>query len=744
MLFLLPRRTVGLPPPPPCGPAATMDSLREEVRNSSWFVEFQRDLRSSAFRALQVRHRPLLNASWHAALCAAPLCCSTDSRLLPCPQGGMRGMGTATQWTARNILQPATVPFRTCYSMGKLNAATGDPAQILAASMATTEADLAAALVGTPPQQQQAKQQHGRDQAHAQDVGPAPLASASHVGGSVSTQALRRRLWPWGQGGSSGGGAPVDAEAATVSFGGWIPERGRDGDSADVMPVAASPGRPDGGSSGQEAAAPLARGEDGPGATAGRGSAYQNFSRWWWPRPAAPASGPGGSSPDPGPDITSQQDVGLAEPLPRAKSLSETAATAAARAGGSGARVRRRVSQAGAGPSSLLLWQGMFKTCVTERSHAGAAGQAADPPGSNPTAASAAGSTHVTDDTDDLESSSSEEYDEMGGLLGSGLAPAAGDGGEAELLLMGPVPESQLQEGIAAVVEAMTHGEIVDGEEDEEGEEGEQTPGQEADLSGAPDEATTREQQKGAESQPPRSQTATASSSGPSDALPEPHAAAAQAYVAGCRNAGGPASGSGRPAASAPVPVPKRHLYPAGRILHLFPQSVLTVGVPPSEADREEDAAQQPPESTAAATPLPEPLAEFMPVPRGMQPTGNDVAAARMSALQSPHVLVEVQDNRVYSRIKLCRTMVLDHMTPSYLTALGSVIRQLEDQVTGLGADSRGRTEGGSGGAPDIAAGVLLTGRGEAGAQADGWGMVRQRPVAKPSRPIVGPDGELL
>ena len=669
-------------------------------------------------------------------------------------------MGTATQWTARNILQPAAVPFRSCYSMGKLNAATTeDPARVLAASMATAGAGAAAALPGTPPQQQQAEQQHRHDPACSQDVGSAPLAPASHVGGSVSTQALRRRLWPWGQGdSSSGGGAAAGTAAATVSFGGWIPERGDDGDSADVTPVTESSGRPDGGSSIEESARPLSREKDGPGATVGRGGGvYQNFSRWWWPRPATVISGPGSSDPGPGPGGSiSQQEDELAEPLLPTKSLSETAATAAARAVGSGAGVvRRRVSQAGAGPSSLLLWQGMFKTCVAERPQAGAAGQAADPPGSGPTAA--AGSTHVTDGMDDLEGSGSEEDDEMGGLLGGGLAPAAGDGGDAELLLMGPVPEAQLQEGIAAVVEAMTHGEIAGGDEDEdeEGEEDEQAlqrlaAGQEAGLGGATAENTMREQQKGEGSKlPPKPPKTTASSSGEPGSLPEPVASAARASAA---DAGGSASGSGRPAV--PASVHKRHLYPAGRILHLFPQSALMMGAPPAEADQEEGgAAQQLPESTAAATPPPEPLAEFMPVPRGMQPTGNDVAAARMSALQSPHVLVEVLDNRVYSRIKLCRTMVLDHMTPSYLTALGSVIRQLEDQVSGLGAGSRGRAEGeGSGAAapeiaapkPDIAAGVLLTGRGEAGAQADGWGMVRQRPVAKPSRPMVGPDGELL
>ncbi len=35
--------------------SASVDALREDVMHSSWYVEFQRDLRSSVFRALQVR-----------------------------------------------------------------------------------------------------------------------------------------------------------------------------------------------------------------------------------------------------------------------------------------------------------------------------------------------------------------------------------------------------------------------------------------------------------------------------------------------------------------------------------------------------------------------------------------------------------------------------------------------------------------------------------------------------------------
>ncbi len=55
-----------------------------QVSRSSWFAEFQRDIRTRVFGALQVP---------------------------------VRGFGSATQWTARNILAPVGQPFRSCYSM---------------------------------------------------------------------------------------------------------------------------------------------------------------------------------------------------------------------------------------------------------------------------------------------------------------------------------------------------------------------------------------------------------------------------------------------------------------------------------------------------------------------------------------------------------------------------------------------------------------------------------------------------
>lgn len=83
-----------LPPPAPCPlppcslslGAATVESLREDVTASSWFAEFQGDLRNSVVAALR---------------------------------GGWRGVGSAGSWTARNILSPAAVPFRSCYSAGR-------------------------------------------------------------------------------------------------------------------------------------------------------------------------------------------------------------------------------------------------------------------------------------------------------------------------------------------------------------------------------------------------------------------------------------------------------------------------------------------------------------------------------------------------------------------------------------------------------------------------------------------------
>lgn len=172
--------------------AATVDRLREDVTASTWFSEFQADLRSAVMRALQVggltvrgslgmrrnfQHvkvmavdgsrgqadlraaagltwcKPLRSCWGRGVLLLGALgcpgyvhgkCCqwsgqkSSNCPSLPCHvcssssspppmhaqlQGGLRGVGSARDWTSRNILAPAAVPFRACYARSRSAAA---------------------------------------------------------------------------------------------------------------------------------------------------------------------------------------------------------------------------------------------------------------------------------------------------------------------------------------------------------------------------------------------------------------------------------------------------------------------------------------------------------------------------------------------------------------------------------------------------------------------------------------------
>ena len=150
-------------------------------------------------------------------------------------QGGLRGVGTATQWTARNILQPAIVPFRSCYNLG---GGLGPAVSTLVSATDSLEAlggELAAPVSvprPPPPSSSSSDAPTGPWGTRRSSGGGAHLIPASQHGGTISTQMLRRRLWPWG---SSGGGTasgwdrpgPTDIgydAAASVSFAGWMPD----------------------------------------------------------------------------------------------------------------------------------------------------------------------------------------------------------------------------------------------------------------------------------------------------------------------------------------------------------------------------------------------------------------------------------------------------------------------------------------------------------------------------------------
>eukprot|EP00955_Chlamydomonas_euryale_P021341 225778-Chlamydomonas_euryale.AAC.2 len=111
---------------------------------------------------------------------------------------------------------------------------------------------------------------------------------------------------------------------------------------------------------------------------------------------------------------------------------------------------------------------------------------------------------------------------------------------------------------------------------------------------------------------------------------------------------------------------------PAGRILHLFSHASVAriVGSLPAAAAAADRAAAES-----------EPALAHIPCPVGLRPNGTELASARVAALQRPHALVEVPDAGVYTRIKLCRTMIMDHLIPSYFTAMASVAAQLREQL---------------------------------------------------------------
>ncbi|GIL58723.1 hypothetical protein Vafri_13716 [Volvox africanus] len=132
---------------------------------------------------------------------------------------------------------------------------------------------------------------------------------------------------------------------------------------------------------------------------------------------------------------------------------------------------------------------------------------------------------------------------------------------------------------------------------------------------------------------------------------------------------GGPPERSGMSASEYEVRLYKRRLYPAGRILHLVPGRAI-LGQQPATAAAVQgtgtggSAGRSAGSSTGAAA--------------CTNPIG--ATAASVSAAQSPHVLYEVRDPQAYSRVRLCRTMVSDHLIPAYLTALDSVLSQMELQ----------------------------------------------------------------
>lgn len=141
-----------------------------------------------------------------------------------------------------------------------------------------------------------------------------------------------------------------------------------------------------------------------------------------------------------------------------------------------------------------------------------------------------------------------------------------------------------------------------------------------------------------------------------------------------------------------PVEKQKRLLYPVGRILHFFPHSVALhnpysssdLGGSPAEQPGADATAQrqQSSDNNGSST---QPSQAFGADTASMRCGGGGGSSGVAKAvIVEPSVLFEVHENEAYARIKLCKTMVTDHLIPAYLLALDSVVLQLHAQAPPL------------------------------------------------------------
>eukprot|EP00798_Chlamydomonas_sp_ICE-L_P018827 gene18827-25373_t len=343
-------------------------------------------------------------------------------------------------------------------------------------------------------------------------------------------------------------------------------------------------------------------------------------------------------------------------------------------------------SKGAQGPGPSWLWRGFFKGCVAPR------------PQGHMTARSG------LEAGVGLASAEYEDEDEIHinnqtGVVGTGTGPL--DPGASSRL--------QLQAGITAVVSAVTH----ENEEDDEagmcelraaesvlheveGEGG----NPDASLAGA----RASVDDEGGEGESPRQAQPTRTWA---------------SFISGSfRVSGGrPARGEENPLAGKQV---TRHLYPAGRVLHFFPQSLMddedeafnryawdgsgtadggggggdgvgafSTGHVGGSGEGGEGASTSA-AGAGAATGISggrgrsgemsshSAAAKHVPVSPGVPANMAETGSARHALASGPYVLYEVGPNEAYARIKLCRSMVMDHLTPAYLVALDSVMAQVK------------------------------------------------------------------
>jgi hypothetical protein len=551
--------------------SGSIDVLREDVTQSSWYAEFQRDLRARAYRALE---------------------------------GSMATVGSATEWTTQNILLPAASPFKSCYTAG---------------------------MPG-----QQPSDGSGR-------------AGADSLPGDVLRQPL---LQPSGPSGHS-----MDAESMQHAMVHMAAA------AAAAAAAGAGPGRA------QEIMAPgIASAERGPSTSLPAITMPSDTAA------AAAAAGPGSA-------LRRRPYAGLtmggtaaepAAPDSPASSMDGSPSTAVGSASWKalGSRISSIGLQTGqaVGQSSVRagswLFRGVFNVCTAPRRP----GMAAT------TGASAAG----------VASASGAP------LRGNSSAALHSIGSRASL------PELQLQQ-----LQHISDGSSSDDDDDEEtsagaaGGEGRSSQCVQMGITAVVAAVTTDSTSRRAQEQASAAETVLHEVDGHDSShtgmpsLPERLAASAAG------------TNSSRQSDQGAALRAKRKLYPVGRILHLLPADVVARAqqaardAAPSPASPRQAAASRSNSSSlprsgseaACQGASSEDSTSTSSISEAATGTGGSTLSpgqGSSSGVQQQvhqYLLMEVPDPSSYGRVKLCRSMVMDHFIPSYIKAMDTVMLGLEGRL---------------------------------------------------------------
>jgi hypothetical protein len=122
----------------------------------------------------------------------------------------------------------------------------------------------------------------------------------------------------------------------------------------------------------------------------------------------------------------------------------------------------------------------------------------------------------------------------------------------------------------------------------------------------------------------------------------------------------------------------RRKMYPAGRILHFLPATVVATALAGKVGNAEKDPGLGSSSNAAECS-----AEQQRQLPRLTAVSGT-------AGLGDNYSLLEVADVEVYGRMRLNPAMVRDHFIPSYLKAVDNVIGQLMIQIGGTAADELG------------------------------------------------------